>query len=234
MASPTQEEFIRSLTLAVRPSSLRAPVLTYSPVDEPLPIANPARAVIRPAPRQPVTRAMALFMANILLVGWVSATHLLRETALQDREKAALAALDLGDAKQDRSAIAAMPPDTARALIAKMRPAADDDLIETGSLPDIPHPRDTVGYALIDRALSPGSALSLRERRKLLDAVRDTSLLAWEMQMAHDMIATGAIAPRRSDAEPRQSRAQLFGQGDGAPVRSIDIHMDKPALRGSL
>lgn len=234
MASPTQDDFIRSLTLAVRPSTLRAPVLSYTQYHEPLPIKNPAQTSAAPAQHQPVTRAMALFMANLLLVGWGAVLQLSHTASLEEREQIALAALELGNAREERTAIASVPPDVASAMIAKMQPSGGSDLADNTVLPDVPHPRDTKGYAQIDRALSPGSALSMQERRKLLDAVRDTTLLAYEIQMANDLVATGAIAPRGSDAEPGQPRTQMVWQGDGAAGRRVNVNMDKPPLRGSL
>ena len=128
MATPTQDDFIRSLTLAVRPGSsarmaLRAPVLSYAKAE---PLEQPHH--------QPVTRAMALFMANILLLGWIGALHVTKVPTLEERHHAALAALELAEPKEQRLAINTMPPETARELIARMKPADLDDLIETGSI----------------------------------------------------------------------------------------------------
>ncbi|MGL4323613.1 MAG: hypothetical protein ACRCTD_06175 [Beijerinckiaceae bacterium] len=230
MATPTQDDFIRSLTLAVRPGSsgrvaLRAPVLSYAKAE---PLEQPHH--------QPVTRAMALFMANLLLLGWIGALHVTKVPTLEERHHAALAALELAEPKEQRLAINAMPPETARELIARMKPADLDDMIETGSigrLPDIPHPQDTKGYGNIDRALSPGSVLSFSEQKKLLQSVRDTALLAYEFQMGTEIMATGSIAGG-SDGKASKAIAQGLGNGNGAAGRRINVNMDKPPLRGSL
>lgn len=224
MATPTQDDFIRSLKLAVRPSSVRTPLLTYK-------FAEPVEEDSR---RQPVTRAAALFMANLLLMGWLAALEMTRVPSLDERQKMALAALELAEPKDERMAMDKIPSDMASALIEKIKPSQGDDLIVTGSVPDIPHPRDTKGYAAIDSALSPGSPLSVQEKRRLQKAVRETSLLAYEMHLSSDLEATGAIAPLGSDNEPRQPRAQILGQSNRATVRRVDVNMDKPPLRGSL
>ncbi|MGL4494236.1 MAG: hypothetical protein ACRCXM_06850 [Beijerinckiaceae bacterium] len=225
MADPTHEDFVRALNLAVRPSAFRAPVLSY------------ARSANRPlSEKAPVTRAQALAMTNILAIAWFALLAVMHVPTIEEREATALAMMDAAEPHAKRVAINSVPPHIVQQVIARMNNDTSDDALTTGSVPDIPHPRDTRGYAALDRALGPDSVLTIPDQRKLLNSIRQTERLAYETHIAAglaDMTATGSI-PRGSDHERAQTIAQRLGQGNGPAGRSIDIDMDKPALRGSL